>query len=172
MQKLESEVRLIVRIYNDCWSKNWGFLPLSNEDAMMIAAFLRMVADPQLVRFAFINDEAVALFGAFPDPYIPLRPRWRWYGDSDLVRLMRLFLQRRQIPIIRLMFFGVHPRFRKLGIDAVLYRQVKEYAMGKGYRWCETSLLLEDNHMIRSPSAFMGGRLYKTWRIYDLPLTR
>jgi len=42
--------------------------------------------------------------------------------------------------------------------------------MERGYQQCEASLLLEDNHLILSPSEFMGARRYKTWRIYDLLL--
>ena len=68
------------------------------------------------------------------------------------------------------MFFGVRPGFRRLGIDAVLFEEVKEHAMQRGYEKCEASMLLEDNHLILSPSEFMGARRYKTWRIYDLPL--
>jgi GNAT superfamily N-acetyltransferase len=68
------------------------------------------------------------------------------------------------------MFFGVRPDFRKLGIDAILFNEVKEYAIQRGYRKCEASLLLEDNHLILSPSEFMGAQHYKTWRIYDLEL--
>lgn len=171
LKKLATEVDLIVNIYNDCWSKNWGFLPLTSEEAMALADFLRLVADPNLVRFAFIKGEPAALFGAFPDPYWALRPRWHWYGDSDIIRLARLFRMRRHIPLMRLMFFGVRPGFRKLGIDAVLFNEVKEYAIQHGYQQCETSMLLEDNVLILRPSAFMGGHRYKTWRIYDLPLT-
>ncbi len=171
LKKLATEVDLIVKMYNDCWSKNWGFLPLTSEEAMALADFLRLVADPNLVRFAFVKGEPAALFGAFPDPYQALRPRWHWYGDSDIIRLARLFRMRRHIPLMRLMFFGVRPGFRKLGIDAVLFNEVKKYAIQHGYQQCETSMLLEDNVLILRPSVFMGGHRYKTWRIYDLPLT-
>ena len=77
---------------------------------------------------------------------------------------------RRHIPYTRLMFFGVCPGFRCLGIDALLINEVKEYAIKRGYRKCETSMLLEDNHLVLRPSEFMGAQHYKTWRIYDLPL--
>jgi GNAT superfamily N-acetyltransferase len=170
MKNLREEVRLVVSIYNDCWSKNWGFLPITEEEADAIAESLRLVADPGLVRFAYVKGEPVAVMGAFPDPYYALRPRWRWYGDSDIIRVLRLLRMKRHIPRIRLMFFGVRPDFREIGIDAILYNQVKDYAMQKGYHTCEASLLLEDNHMIISPSEFMGAKRYKTWRIYDLPL--
>jgi len=171
LKELDSEVRLIIKIYNEAWAENWGFLPITSEEAMLLANSLRMVVDPGLVRFAFVKDEPVAVLGAFPDPYYAFRPRWRWYGDSDLVRIFRLlWMRRRQIHRTRLMFFGIHPRYRRLGIDALLFSEVKEYASRRGYRECKASLLLEDNHLILSPSEFMGAERYKTWRIYDLPI--
>ena len=170
IKELRAEIRLVVKIYNDAWAQNWGFLPLTDEEADALADALRPIVDPGLVYFAFVAGEPAAVFGAFPDPNYALRPRWRWYGDSDLVRLARLFRMRRRIPILRLMFFGVRPGFRELGIDALLYEKSKEYAIRRGYQKCETSLLLEDNNLILNPSEFMGARRYKTWRIYDLPL--
>jgi GNAT superfamily N-acetyltransferase len=165
-----SEVNLMAKIYNESWANNWGFLPITREEAEIIARSLLPVADPGLIRFAFIKDEPIAVFAALPDAYCCLRPRWRWFGDSDIVRLTRLFLNRRRIPLLRLMMFGIRPGYRKLGVDALLYAEAKEYAMQKGYRQCEASLLLEDNGLIISPSEFMAARHYKTWRIYDLKL--
>ena len=170
MKNIKKEVRLVVQIYNECWSKNWGFLPITEEEADAIAESLQLVADPGLVRFAFVKGEPAAIMGAFPDPYYPMRPKRRWYGDHDIIRVLRLLRRKRYIPRIRLMFFGVRPNFRNMGIDAILFNEVKAYAIQRGYRTCEASLLLEDNHLILSPSEFMGATRYKTWRIYDLPL--
>ncbi len=170
LKELLAEVRLIVKIYNESWAQNWGFLPITDEEANTLADSLRLIVDPGLIRFAFVKEEPAAVLGAFPDPYYALRPRWRWYGDSDLVRVTRLLRMRRHIPHIRLMFFGVCPGFRCLGIDALLIDEVKAYAMQRGYHKCETSMLLEDNHLVLRPSEFMGAQRYKTWRIYDLPL--
>ena len=107
LKELDSEVRLIIKIYNEAWAENWGFLPITNEEAASLADSLRMVVDPGLIRFASIKDETVAVLGAFPDPYYALRPRWRWYGDSDLVRIFRLlWMRRRQIHRTRLIVCG------------------------------------------------------------------
>jgi GNAT superfamily N-acetyltransferase len=170
MKNLREDVRLVVRIYNDCWSQNWGFLPIMEEEADAIAKSLRLVTDPGLVRFAFVKGEPAAVMGAFPDPYYLLRPKHRFYGDYDIIRVLRLLYRKRHIPRIRLMFFGVRPDFRNMGIDAILFNEVKAYAVKKRYETCEASLLLEDNHLILSPSQFMGAKRYKTWRIYDMPL--
>ena len=170
LKKLRDEVHLIVKIYNDSWAKNWGFLPITDEEAMMLADSLRLIVDPGLVQFAFVKGEPAAVLGAFPDPNYAFRPRWRWYGDSDLIRLFRLLRKSRNSRHTRLMFFGIRPGFRNLGIDALLYEKVKSYATKRGYSKCEASMLLEDNHLILRPSEFMGAKRYKTWRIYDLAL--
>ncbi|MFC1984094.1 hypothetical protein ACFLVO_03690 [Chloroflexota bacterium] len=170
LKNLHSDVHLIVKIYTESWAQNWGFLPITNEEAITLVNSLRLVVDPGLIRFAFVQGEPAAVLGALPDPYYILRPHWHWYGDSDIMRVARLLWKRRHIPFIRLMFFGICPRFRKLGIDAILFSEVKKYAISREYQQCEASLLLEDNHLIISPSEFMGAQRYKTWRIYDLAL--
>ena len=167
---VREEVDRIVTIYNDAWSQNWGFLPLEDAEAEAMAASLKMVADPGLMRFAFVKGELAAVLGSLPDPNIPFHPRWNRLQDTDVARILRLLRTRRHIPRMRLMFFGIRPPFRKLGIDAILYHEVLTYAVRRGYRTCEPSMLLEDNDLILRASSFMGGRRYKTWRIYDLAL--
>jgi GNAT superfamily N-acetyltransferase len=170
MSRFREEVGLIVKIYNEAWSANWGFLPLTDEDADAVAESLKPIVDPGLVRFAYVDGEPVAVFGAIPDPNWALRPRWKWYGDGDLVRLLRVLRMRRHIPRVRLMFFGIRPQWRRLGVDAVLFQELYEYGEPRGYRQGEPSMLLEDNEMVIRPSAAMGGHEYKRWRIYEKAL--
>ncbi len=170
MSRVRDEVDLIVSIYNEAWADNWGFLPLTDSEAAAMAESLALVADPGLIRFATVDGELAAVLGALPDPNVPLRPRWNPILDNDFARVARLLLTRRRIKRTRLMFFGIRPKFRKLGVDAVLFHDVLSYGLSRGYRTCEPSMLLEDNDLILRASEFMGGRRYKTWRIYEMPL--
>jgi len=170
MKNLRAEVDRIVEIFNEAWANNWGFLPINSAEGDATADNLKMVIDPGLMRFATVNGELAAVLGALPDPNIPLRPRWNWFQDTDIARALRLLRTRRRIPVMRLMFFGVRPKFRKLGIDALLYLQVQEYAVQHGYTMCEPSMLLENNDLILRASASMDGEQYKTWRIYEMNL--
>jgi GNAT superfamily N-acetyltransferase len=159
-----------VCIYNESFAANWGFLPLTAEETDALARSLRPVLVPQLLRVGLVDGEPAAVFGALPDLYVPLRPRWRWPHDTDVARLARALLQSQRIRRLRVMFFGVRPAFRKMGVDAVLFHQVTTYALSHGYEMCEGSMLLEDNSLILRACEVMGGRHYKTWRIYDLDL--
>jgi len=170
MSRFTEEVRLVVRLYNEAWASNWGFLPLTVEEADALAATLKPIVDPGLIRFAFSNGEPVAVLGALPDPNWALRPRWRWYGDSDAVRIARLLAARKRIPRLRLMFFGIRPAYRQMGVDALLFDEAYRYARTRGYRTCEASMLLEENALVIHVAEMMGGRRYKTWRIFERPL--
>jgi len=170
MSRFREEVRLIIDIYNDAWSANWGFLPVTPEEADAVADTLKPIVDPGLIRFALVDGEPVAVLGAFPDPNWALRPRWRWYGDSDAVRIARLLAQRRHIPRLRLMFFGIRSGHRRAGIDALMFEETYDYAVARGVREVEASMLLEDNSLVLRASALMGGRQYKTWRIWERPV--
>ncbi|MGV8083464.1 MAG: N-acetyltransferase [Coriobacteriia bacterium] len=167
MDDFAEEIQRVIGVYNRAWASNWGFLPITPEEAQMVADSLKPIVDPELIRFASIDGEIVATLGAFPDPNWALRPRWGFLGDSDAVRLARLLRMRRRIPRARLMFFGIVPGHRMAGIDALLFHESYEYCVKAGYTQIEASLLLEDNDLILRPSKSVGGHRYKTWRIYE-----
>jgi GNAT superfamily N-acetyltransferase len=170
MSKFDDELRMVIDIYNQAWAQNWGFLPIEEWEVDALVEALKPIIDPGLVRFAFHDGKPIAVLGAFPDPNYFLRPRWKPYGDSDYVRIARLFTQKKKIPRVRLIFFGIVPGYRRLGADALLYEEVYEHAKTKGYTHVDVSLLLEVNELIIRAAEFMGGKRYKTWRIWDLPL--
>jgi GNAT superfamily N-acetyltransferase len=170
MRNLKEEIRLIVQIYNEAWERNWGFLPISVEEGDALADSLRLIIDPDLVQFAFINKDPAAVIGIIPDPNYALRPRWRWYGDSDLVRVLRLLRVRRRIPRLRGMFFGIKPEYRNLGIPAVMVDKIVGHALPRHYQECDASLMLDDNEPIIKLVKRFGGQYYKRWRIYEMAL--
>jgi len=170
MSNVRLEVDKIVKIYNEAWADNWGFLPLRDSEASAMADSLKIVADPGLIRFAHVDGKLAAVLGALPDANVPFRPRWSRWRDTDAMRVVRLLRTRHRIKNTRLMFFGIRPQFRKLGVDAVLYHDVLSHALTKGYATCEPSMLLEDNSLILRASEYMGGRPYKSWRIYDMEI--
>lgn len=170
LKLLDEEIRLLVSIYNEAWAQNWGFLPLTDEDAHALAETLRPVLVPELVLFGYVNGEPAAVVGGLPDLYVALRPRWRRPLDTDLVRTARVLLSRNRIRRLRGMFLGIRPGFREKGVDAVLFYELYKSGLRRGYNFVEASMMLEDNVGITRIASALGLRHYKTWRIYDLHL--
>jgi GNAT superfamily N-acetyltransferase len=170
MADYDAEIGRVIDVFNKAWSENWGFLPLTPQDAKAIGDSLRPIIDPGLVRLASADGKNVAMIGAFPDPNWALRPRWGLLGNSDLVRAARLLMTRRRIPRLRLMFFGIVPGWRGRGIDALLFDETYRYAVANGYKSIEASMLLEENDLVLRAASFAGGERYKTWRIYERPI--
>ncbi|MBU2534657.1 MAG: hypothetical protein ABIK32_06870 [Chloroflexota bacterium] len=52
----------------------------------------------------------------------------------------------------------------------MLADKIAYYILPGHYQDCDASLILEDNGPIIKITDLFGGRYYKRWRIYDLPL--
>jgi len=84
--------------------------------------------------------------------------------------LLKFLWHRRHIDTFRLLIMGVVPEYRTLGIDALFYVETARAAFGKGYEFCEMSWILESNDMMNRIIERLGGKIYKTYRIYEMPL--
>lgn len=160
-------VPLLRTIYNEAWKDNYGFAPITDEDAKMLEENLRIIVDQSVIFLAFVRGEPAAFLGALAD-INEMIPRRGGLWDADPVRLLRILRNRGRGTRLRLFAFGILPRFRKIGIDTVLYHESFRYARSlKRLRTCEVSWLLEDNRLVIRAGESMGGRKTKTWRIYS-----
>ena len=173
MSKLESEVALIADIYNQAWSENWGFLPLSYDDIDIIAETFKTVAIPKLVRFAMIDGKEVAVTGFLPDVFQLFQKRYYPFGNSDILRFIRLLTMKNKIRRFKFFILGVVPEHKNRGLDALIVFEVREELakISNEPLMVDASLLLEDNHPVINLVQRRGlGHIYKTFRIYDYEL--
>ena len=173
MENLEEEVHTIVRLYNECWKENWGFLPITDEEAQALADVLKIVAVPPLIRFALIGGKEVAVVGFLPDFNELLARKKSLLGNSDIVRILRMLLFKKRIKRYRFMFLGVLSKYRHLGLDSLLTMECRIYIrkMRPKPMRAEASLLLEDNYPVINLAVKRGfGHVYKRYRIYDYKL--
>ncbi|MEO0079833.1 MAG: N-acetyltransferase, partial [candidate division WOR-3 bacterium] len=70
----------------------------------------------------------------------------------------------------RLWALGIKRKFHNLGFDGLLYFESFMAARRLGYTQGEVSWILEDNIGIIRPILMWGGRLYRTYRIYQRKL--
>ena len=172
MKKFPEEVNRIKKIFNEAWQPNWGFVPMSDEEMNLMAYELKQIIDPEYVLFAEKDGETVGFLLAVPDinqafkagSSIPP-------GAKNLpTAIMNLMTKKKQIHQLRIITLGVLPRYQKLGIDAMLYREIMERADRRGIRRGEASWILEDNTMMTRAAEMMNARPYKRYRVFEKEL--
>ena len=166
----EAEVERVKYLYNKCWEKNWGFIPMTDAEIEHLAKQFRPVVIPEMVPFAETADgEPVGFALGLPDLNWVLRHN---RNGRLIPGLIRIFwgLKRRTIKRARVALLGVVPRFRGTGLDAVVHHRVWTGAGTRGIYWGEGGWTLEDNVGIRHGLEKFGFVAYKTLRMYDKPL--
>jgi GNAT superfamily N-acetyltransferase len=168
LKDFETEVRRIKEIYNSAWERNWGFVPVTDQEFDHIARELRPVVVPELILLAEIKGEPVAFAMTIPDANFALKvAQGRLTHFGVPTGLVRLLLASRKIRRLRLVTLGIKEGFRKRGLDAILYLDTLKTARALGYTGGEISWTLEDNDLVNRAIESMGGRRYKTYRLYQ-----
>jgi GNAT superfamily N-acetyltransferase len=164
----DAEVDRAERLLNETLAATPGFVPVTPAELRFAARQSRALLRPELVLFAEIQGAPVGMVLAMPDANQALA-RVR---DGRLFPFgwWRLARGARAINQLRLLALGVLPAFRKRGIEALLCLELLEAARRLGYRGGELSMTAEGNDAIERTIAAMGGRRYKTYRIYEKPL--
>ncbi len=166
-KRFRSEVELIREIYNGAWEKNWGFVPMTKAEIEHMARELKPVVNPDLVVFAEAEGKPVGFAFALPDLNQALK---KANGRLFPFGLIRMLIASRKIREVRVLTLGVLGEYRNRGVDSLMslamFRSGKEH----GYTGGEFSWVLEDNRAMRRVLEHMGARVYKTYRLYDIPL--
>lgn len=167
LRDILEEARRIAAIYNDAWSKNWGFVPWTENEMKHMAVNLKKIADPNLVIFAEFEGRPVGFaFGLpnFNEILIRMNGRLLPFG------IFKLLFGRKNIKCVRSPVFGVLEAFRNTGLSFLLFDELYRSAWNRGANWGEMSWMLEDNEAVNRFSKSIGGERYKTYRIYEKPI--
>jgi GNAT superfamily N-acetyltransferase len=167
------ELEIVKVIYNQSWERNWGFVPMTDAEIARMATQLKPLLDPDLVWAAEVDGRTVGFALNLPDLNYPLHKAYPRPDKPEWLTLLQLLWHwkvRRQVKWIRAIALGVLPEYRGSGVDAMLYLHTAQHALRKGYQAVEMSWLLESNEMVLRSAEMLGGRRYKTYRVYEKAL--
>jgi len=173
MSQFIEELQIIRDIFNDAWSQNWGFVPFTNKEFEHLGKDLKMLADEKLVKIAEVDGEPAAFMVLLPNINEVIRDlNGRLLPFGWLKMLWRLKVKYPKSARIPLM--GVRCRYHGSMMGAALafgmIADARQPALKRGIKEVELSWILEDNMRMRSIIESLGGRVYKTYRIYSKEL--
>lgn len=173
MKNFDAEVRTIVDVFNEAWIDNWGFVPFTERELNKLAEDLKLVVIPELTYVAEVDGEAAAVALAIPNVNELIRDL---NGKLLPLGLPKLLWRLKVIgaSTARLAILGIRKKYRNqrkyAGLSTYLYVKMNESGRRCGIRWGELSYTMEDNGPVNVAIRFMGGKIYKRYRIYEREL--
>ncbi|MGQ9678353.1 MAG: GNAT family N-acetyltransferase, partial [bacterium] len=67
LKDLKTDLKFIKEVYNDAWSRNWDFAPLTEEEIDELARQLISIIKPGICPLVFYQNEAAGICLALPD---------------------------------------------------------------------------------------------------------
>ena len=168
------DLKIVEDIYNDAWSENWGFIPFTQAEFEQLGKDFKMLLDFELVKIAAVDGVPAAFLVVLPNINEAIRDlngRLLPFGWLKLLwRLKVRFPQTARIPLM-----GVRKQYHDSVMGAALafmvIHAVQEPGLKRGVKKVELSWILEDNKGMNDIIESIGGKVYKTYRIYRKDLT-
>ena len=173
LHTLERDIASLVSIYNDGWSANWGFVPITEAEVAHIARALRPLLHERLVWFADVEGEPAAFGLCLPNlnaAIADLSGRLLPLGWARLLwRLKVTGVESARVPLM-----GVRSRYKTSLLGKLLplhiVESLRREALARGIKAVELSWILEDNLPMRHLAEAVGGHAYKTYRVFEKAL--
>ncbi len=165
-----NDIRIIIDIFNDAWSENWGFIPVDEPHARHMANELKTVIQEYNVVLCYYKGEPAAFGLVLPN----VNRAIRGFNGKLLPFNWAKLLWRLKIKGVdqaRMPLMGVRKKLQKRPVGvAFAYKiidMVNSANIDHGVTHSELSWILENNQSMLSMLLEMGSRVYKTYRIYE-----
>lgn len=164
MKTFQEDVEAVWEVYNSAWSSNWGFVPMTRDEFLFMSRDMKTILEPDLVLLGEVRNRVVGFALGLPDINQALK---HTKGRLFPLGLLKILYHKRSISSVRVLVLGVIREYRTAGVAAGFYSELFRRAARLGYEGGEMSWVLEDNVLMGRSIEALGGKRYKTYRIYE-----
>ena len=160
-------------IYNAAWEKNWGFIPMNEEELQALVSDLGMLVEADLAFFAEIDGEPIGFALSIPNFNEALHRAYPRPGVPELLTMAQVAWHwkiRKTIKGVRMPLMGVKQEHRNKGVELAMFLALMKALLPSRYHYLDSGWILETNPLIKI-SLSLGSEIYKTHRFYEKPLT-
>ena len=170
MSRFMEEARIVLDIYNEAWSENWGHVPMTENEFAHLAKDLKQVVDPDIVTILELDGEPVAFSVALPN----LNQALKHVKNGRLLPLglpkLLAYAKLGAVYEMRVALLGVRKAHHGKGFDSLMVVDTLKRGIVKGYDAGEMSWVLETNMPLRNAIERMGSIVDKTYAMLEKPL--
>jgi hypothetical protein len=174
LKDIAKEIRNVTDIFNDAWSQNWGFVPLTEQETDYMAKSMKSLLDPRLTALVERNGEPIAFLIGLPnlnEAISGLNGKILPFGWATLLwRLKVKGVKTARVPLMGVRRAAAARDMLGALLPFLMIDMVRKEALKIGLTHIELSWILEDNLPMRRMNESLGAAPYKTYRIYEKPL--
>lgn len=139
------EAALARDLFNGSMSANWGFIPLTFDEAAAMLNYCSIFADPDLIITVWYTGQPAGIAIFLPTSIAGGRPA----------------------KTVRAAILGVLPRYRHRGLDSYMIKYLVDTMLKKGYESADISMIHEENAvMLKIVTKVIGAELSGRYRVY------
>jgi hypothetical protein len=173
LKDIGKEAEIIVDIFNDAWSENWGFVPFTLAEFMSSAEGLKMVMPPEGGFMIELDGEPQAFGIILPNLHEVTADLGGRLFPFGLPRVISR-IKNHSFTSGRLALFGIRRALhRKAAGGAVILafiEEMRDRSKSSSIQHVEFGWVLEDNLGMRRPIELSGARIDKVHRVYEKSL--
>ncbi len=173
MKDMERDVQIIVDVFNDAWSDNWGFVPATKNEVRKMAQDFKLVLIPDITRIVSIDGEPAAVAVALPNLNELIADLHGKLFPLGLPKLLwRLKVKGPKSG--RMLILGIRKKWRHVrkyaALSSYLYAELNDAGRRIGMTQGELGWTLEDNGPMNAGIRLLGSQIYKRYRLYTKEL--
>ena len=170
LKNLKSEAEIIMGIFNDAWSSNWGFVPYTLDEFMAVADGLKYVTPAEGGFIVELDGEAQSFGIVLPNLHeilVDLHGRLLPFNLPKVISRVR----NHNFKSGRLLLFGIRKALQRKAIGGVItlafIEELRKRGRGFAIEHIEFGWVLEDNAAMRRPIELSGAEIDKVHRIFE-----
>lgn len=159
----------IQKAYNNAFANLWSYTPIPDEDLQAITDRLLDIADPNLIKLIFKEDELIGFQFAYPDISAGIQ---KIKGRIWPVGWLVLLLEKKRTRWLNINGNAILPQYQGLGANAILYDEmIRSLLDHKQYDYADLVQVQEDNtRMLSDLHELTGATPHKRHRVYKRQL--
>jgi GNAT superfamily N-acetyltransferase len=169
-KELKKWIRPIFTLINETFTDIYGFMPFTLEEMDDFANRYLLIMDARYIK-VMVNEynRAVAFIIAMPDISEGIKRSRGYLFPVGFFHLLRAGRKTKQL---NLLLGAIHPDYQNRGLDTIMGSAMLESARRGGLDCIDSHLEMESNSKVRAEMEYMGGKVYKVYRLYGKPLKK
>lgn len=158
-------IRPVFTLINQTFVEIYGFMPFTLKEMDEFANRYLTVMDPRFIKVILNgNDEPVAHVITMPDISKGIQKSRGYLFPFGFIPVLTAGKKTKQLNAL---LVAIRPDYQGKGLDTMLATAVLDSARKAGLTHIDGHLMMETNKKVRAEMEFVGGKVYKRFRVFQ-----